>query len=66
MITKIADYILDWNYESKKGTIVLVFENRHSEAIKELEHLDFLVIKSVLKKGNSHIDFNNKTIFNKK
>lgn len=63
MKIKIVNYVLDWNYKIKKGTIILVFENEESEAIRDLNQLDFLCFKSVLQKGNTFIEKASNSIF---
>lgn len=66
MELKIKDFVLNWNYVLKIGTIILVFDgNTEPKAIRKLSQLDFLCIKNVLDKGNTYINFADDSIYNK-
>lgn len=54
MERKIINYLLEWNYNSKKGRIVLFFDNSN-EITPILDSVDFQSIFQVLNKGNAFL-----------
>lgn len=54
MERKITNYLLEWNYASKKGRIVLFFESVN-EITPYLDFVDFQNILEVLKKENAFL-----------
>lgn len=65
MIKIIANYLLEWNINTKSGKIILIFTDKGSERIiEDLNFETFSALVSVLEKGKAKYNPTDNSIYN--